>query len=54
MPTPVFDEGKPLDDDLPVHQFVVPLGHDSRYRLALPVQFELIFEKYIHGSTTVR
>ena len=47
-------EVKLLDDDFPVFNFLVPLGRNGQSRLPLPVQFELIFEKYIHGSATVR
>ena len=54
LPALVPNESKPLDNDLPVWQFIVPLGRDGRYRLPLPVQFELIFGKNIHESATVR
>ena len=61
IPAPVIAAARPppgevklFDNDLPVWEFVVPFSRDSRFRLPLPAQFQLIFREYIRESVTVR
>ena len=40
--------------DLPIHEFFVDVASDDHSRLPLPALFNLIFDRYVQGSATIR
>ena len=40
--------------DLPIHEFFVNVASDDHSRLPLPTLFNLIFDRYVRGSVTIR
>ena len=51
-PVPLHGAGGSLD--LPIHEFFVNVASDSHSRLPLPALFNLIFDRYVQGSATIR